>query len=87
VAMTVNYSISLGLELSGTVEAHVNNAGRNFLRGYRGALYMGIGLVGLGLVVSICVTYVCELRKISRRSETWNGKIDAGGVVYKLGRT
>ena len=54
VATTVNYSISLGLGFAGTVESHVNDAGRNVLRGYRGALYMGIGLAGLGLLVSIC---------------------------------
>lgn len=54
VATTVNYSISLGLGFAGTVESHVNDEGRNVLRGYRGALYMGIGFAGLGLVVSIC---------------------------------
>jgi hypothetical protein len=54
VATTVNYSIALGLGFAGTVESHVNDAGRNVLRGYRGALYMGIGLAGLGLNISIC---------------------------------
>lgn len=54
VATTVNYSISLGLGFAGTVESHVNDAGRNVLRGYRGALYTGIGLAGCGLIISIC---------------------------------
>ncbi|KAJ5651669.1 hypothetical protein N7507_009095 [Penicillium longicatenatum] len=53
VATTVNYSISLGLGFAGTVETHVNDAGREVLRGYHGALYMGIGLAGLGLLISI----------------------------------
>lgn len=51
----VNYSISLGLGFAGTVEVHVNNGGSNpadILMGYRGALYMAIGLAGLGIVVS-----------------------------------
>ncbi|OJJ50122.1 hypothetical protein ASPZODRAFT_149525 [Penicilliopsis zonata CBS 506.65] len=58
VSTTVNYSISLGLGFAGTVEAHVNDGGNNVLRGYRGALYMGVGLAGLGLVVSICFMFV-----------------------------
>ncbi|KAJ5679958.1 hypothetical protein N7462_008202 [Penicillium macrosclerotiorum] len=57
VATTVNYSISLGLGIAGTVESHVNDAGQNTLRGYRGALYMGVGLAGLGLLFSICFMF------------------------------
>lgn len=53
VTTAVNYSISMGLGFAGTVESHVNDGGKNVLRGYRGALYMGIGLAGLGLVTSI----------------------------------
>ncbi|KAJ5797314.1 uncharacterized protein N7503_006610 [Penicillium pulvis] len=53
VATTVNYSISLGLGFAGTVETHVNDGGKDILQGYRGALYMGIGLAGLGLFISI----------------------------------
>ncbi|KAK5125952.1 hypothetical protein LTR85_011307 [Meristemomyces frigidus] len=52
----VNYSISLGLGFAGTVEVHVNNGGQTWdetLYGYRGALYMGTGLCGLGLALSI----------------------------------
>ena len=57
----VNYSISLGLGFAGTVEVHVNNGGHTreeTLRGYRGALYMGTGLAGLGLALSI--TFVAK---------------------------
>ncbi|KAL9087042.1 MAG: hypothetical protein Q9165_006870 [Trypethelium subeluteriae] len=56
VATIVNYSISLGLGFAGTVEVQVNNGGLNnadILKGYRGALYMGIGLAALGLGISI----------------------------------
>jgi len=51
----VNYSISIGLGFAGTVEGHVNHGGKtpqDILLGYRGALYMSIGLAGLGLGVS-----------------------------------
>lgn len=57
VVTTVNYSISLGLGFAGTVETHVNEDGHNVLQGYRGALYMGIGLASLGLVLSICFMF------------------------------
>ncbi|TID22869.1 major facilitator superfamily-domain-containing protein [Venturia nashicola] len=52
----VNYSISLGLGFAGTVEVNVNHGGRNkkdLLSGYRGAWYVGCGLAGLGLGISI----------------------------------
>ena len=48
----VNYSISIGLGMAGTVESHVNHNGQDVLRGYRGAWYLGIGLGGLGMAVA-----------------------------------
>ncbi|KAJ5956783.1 Major facilitator superfamily domain general substrate transporter [Penicillium viridicatum] len=48
----VNYSISIGLGLAGTVESQVNRGGTDTLTGYRGASYMGIGLAGLGVGVA-----------------------------------
>ena len=52
----VNYSISIGLGLAGTVETHVNGNGitqEALLKGYRGAWWMGIGLASLGTVISL----------------------------------
>jgi hypothetical protein len=52
----VNYSISIGVGMAGTVEVHVNNGGgtkEDELKGYRGALYMAIGLASLGVCVSL----------------------------------
>ena len=54
VSTVVNYSISIGLGLAGTVEVHVNHGAgdaEDSLKGYRGAWYMGIGLSGLGVLV------------------------------------
>lgn len=51
----VNYSISLGLGFAGTVEVNVTKGNGEFgdtLHGYRSALYMGIGLAGLGIFLS-----------------------------------
>jgi len=50
----VNYSISIGLGMAGTVEGRVNDGGHDVLKGYRGAWYLGIGLGSLGMAVSIC---------------------------------
>ena len=47
----VNYSISLGIGIAGTVELHTN--GGNVLAGYRGAFYTAIGLAGLGLSLAV----------------------------------
>ncbi|TVY29781.1 Efflux pump [Lachnellula hyalina] len=49
----INYSISLALGFAGTIETHVNYGGKDVLRGYRGALYLGIGLAGLGVVLAM----------------------------------
>lgn len=63
VATVVNYSISLGVGFAGTVEVHVNNGGKtkaDLLKGYRGALYLGVGLAGLGL--AICLVFLAKDR-------------------------
>jgi len=52
----VNYSISLGLGFAGTTEVQLNNGGlapSDLLKGYRSAFYVGVGLSGLGLAISI----------------------------------
>lgn len=54
VSTTVNYSISFGLSFAATVESQVNDHGKDVLKGYRGALYMGLGLAGLGWIISSC---------------------------------
>lgn len=71
VCTVVNYSISIGLGIAGTVEVHVNNGGLTFhdtLIGYRGALYTGIGIGGLG--VGLSLLYVLKsLRDHRKRPE------------------
>ncbi|GKT43046.1 drug resistance protein YOR378W [Colletotrichum spaethianum] len=60
----VNYGIALGVGFAGTVEVQVNNGGEtkeDQFRGFRGALYMGVGLAGLGF--GIALTFLArELR-------------------------
>lgn len=49
----VNYSISLGLGIAGTIVRQVGNGGQDVLAGYRGAWYFGIGLDVLAVVIAI----------------------------------
>ena len=65
----VNYGIALGVGFAGTVEVHVHGNGETKeerLRGFRGALYMAIGLAGLGLIV--CLAFLTRELTRSRRS-------------------
>ncbi|USW50909.1 Putative major facilitator superfamily, MFS transporter superfamily [Septoria linicola] len=69
----VNYSISLGLGFAGTVEVHVNNGGQtmaDILHGYRGAMYVAIGLSGLGILLAILflLKSLRDERKMARRN-------------------
>ncbi|EPX71696.1 drug resistance protein [Schizosaccharomyces octosporus yFS286] len=52
VSTVVNYSISIGLGIAGTVENRLNHEGTDILRGYRSAWYLGIGFGGLGILIS-----------------------------------
>ncbi|EQL01806.1 major facilitator superfamily transporter [Ophiocordyceps sinensis CO18] len=52
----VNYGIALGVGFAGTVESHLHRGGltsADRLVGFQGALYMGVGLAGLGLLISL----------------------------------
>ncbi|KAK9478908.1 major facilitator superfamily-domain-containing protein [Lipomyces japonicus] len=49
----VNYSVSIGLGIAGTVETNINKSGTEILKGYRSAYYTAVGLAGCGIVVSI----------------------------------
>ncbi len=49
----INWSISLGLGIAGTVESEMLKRGRTTLEGYRHALYAGIGLSALGVIVAL----------------------------------
>ncbi|CAG57972.1 uncharacterized protein GVI51_B02233 [Nakaseomyces glabratus] len=48
----VNYSMSFCLGVAGVVEQHVNNHGKDVLKGYRGAFYLGIGLASMACIIS-----------------------------------
>jgi MFS family permease len=50
----VAYGQSTGIGFAGTVEAYTNNDGANLGDGYRHALYLGIGLAGISILIAIC---------------------------------
>lgn len=53
----VNYSISLGLGIAGTIIRNVDASGGSTLEGYRGAWYFGIGLDGLAVVIALYLVF------------------------------
>jgi MFS family permease len=68
----VNYSISIGVGIAGTVETHINHGAlteEDELRGYRGAMYLGIGLGAMGVITSILF-----LLKLRRREQQMTNK-------------
>ena len=67
VVTVVNYSISIGLGIAGTVESKVNNEGQDLLKGYRGALYAAIGLSGMAILLSLLFV-VSEGKAMSKAS-------------------
>jgi hypothetical protein len=68
----VNYSISIGVGVAGTVEVHVNNGGMTVadeLRGYRGAMYVSVGLSSLGVVTSLLFLLKTRMRERKARTK------------------
>lgn len=65
----VNYSIAFGLGIAGTVELQVNKNGTDVERGIRGALYVGIGLAGLGIGCALVLLFVDKFHKQKSKQE------------------
>lgn len=60
ISTVVNYSVSLFLALSNIIQINVHSSTKDLLQSYRAALYFGIGISGLGVMVSIlfiCLQY------------------------------
>ena len=53
ISTVVQYSIAVGLGIAATVESHVNKGGSDIILGYRGALWLGIGLAAVGFFVVV----------------------------------
>jgi MFS family permease len=62
----VNYSISIGVGIAGTVETRISRGGDTAeaeLAGYRSSLYLGIGISGMGVLTSILFLCKMQMRK------------------------
>lgn len=70
----LTYGISTGLGFGATVEVHTNRGGADPVRGYRGALYLGIGFAVISAVLSLLFV---RIPKDVR--EGWDEKVEAGG--------
>lgn len=53
VGTLLTYGMSTGLGFAGTVEVYTNNGGKDVLKGYRSASYLGIGLSATALIVGV----------------------------------
>ncbi|KAK8030944.1 MFS general substrate transporter [Apiospora arundinis] len=76
VATVINYSMSIGIGIGGTVEAQVTKGAvtkERVLSGYRAALLTGVGLAGTGAIICIALIVatklpaVIEVHKTKRR--------------------
>lgn len=73
IATVVYYSQSLGLGIAGVVEVKVAND--SVLEGYRGALYLGIGLSGFGFIVG--VGYTIQSMRQNRTNPGSNERLES----------
>ncbi|KAL9107960.1 MAG: hypothetical protein Q9227_007175 [Pyrenula ochraceoflavens] len=53
VSTVVQYSIAIGLGIAATVESHVNKGGKDIVRGFRGAWWLGIGFAAVAFLVVV----------------------------------
>lgn len=74
VGTLMTYGMSTGLGFGGTVEAYTNHGGTHLLKGYRNALYLGIGFAGLSLVLSLLFI---RIKKDER--EGWADTVETPG--------
>ena len=63
----LSYGLSTGLGFAGTVEYYTNDEGRNRIRGYRNALYLGAGMAAAATVISVLFVRIPKNRR-----EGWN---------------
>ncbi|RDA94036.1 hypothetical protein CP533_5301 [Ophiocordyceps camponoti-saundersi (nom. inval.)] len=81
VSTVVNYGIAIGVGLAGTVEMHVQgdpDTAEGRLQGYRGALFVGLGVAALGLAV--CLVFILRDRLL-RGHEAEEARSSEKGVI------
>lgn len=79
IATIVYYSQSLGLGVAGIVETSVANG--SVVKGYRGALYLGIGLSGLGLLAGVVFVGLSRMRSGRDKKTKRGGNVHGTDVA------
>ncbi|CAF1205536.1 unnamed protein product [Rotaria sp. Silwood1] len=74
----INWSISLGLGIAGTIESQMLKRGKTTLEGYQYALYAGIGLSGLGFIIALVF---CRVPKTIDQSDAEQTQVDSSSIV------
>jgi len=59
VSTMINYSMSISLGFAGTAEVHILNKTNDVLKSYRAAMYVGIGLAGISIILAI-ILVICS---------------------------
>ena len=79
----INWSISLGLGIAGTVESQMIQRGKTPLEGYRSALYAGVGLSGLGVIVTLlfCRVQSTASKPTEHRHQQQQSEVSEGSVT------
>ena len=74
------YGASIGLGFAGLIEIHTSNEGSELSRGYRCALYFGVGLAAVTVLVSVAFV---RMPKDTR--EGWQGEkaADPGSSIHR----
>ncbi|KAF7954784.1 uncharacterized protein EAE97_000043 [Botrytis byssoidea] len=49
----LGYGLSTGLGIAGTIEVNTNDNGKDLLKGYHSAAYLGVGLASAALIISV----------------------------------
>lgn len=85
VQTVINWSISFGLGIAGTVTSESTKRGSTVLEGLRGGLYVGIGLSGAAVIVALLFCRVPSISKTNEKIEqTKIGAVLPEEAVYTI---
>ena len=63
IGTVLSYGLSTGLGFAGTVESYTNDEGKDPVRGYRNALYLGISMAGCATAIALAFVRIPKDRR------------------------
>jgi len=81
VGTLLTFGVSTGLGFGGVVEVHTNRGGADLLRGYRGALWLAVGMAGASLVIGLISVRIVKDKREGWEKEEGNGEVEMSGVT------